>query len=97
MTRRAAALLLLAAILSGCGAVDPYATLARLPQPGQPPGQRVGICYNGLRSSPARVQAEAQRECAANTLATPVDTDWYMDTCPLLLPSRASFVCTAKK
>jgi hypothetical protein len=97
MTRRAAALLLLAAILSGCGAVDPYATLARAPQPGQPPGQRVGICYNGMRSSPAQIQAEAQRECAANTLAEPVDTDWYMDTCPLLLASRATFVCTAKK
>jgi len=97
MTRRAVALLLLAAALSGCGAVDPYATLARAPQPGQPPGQRVGICYNGLRSSPAQIHAEAQRECAANTLAEPVDTDWYMDTCPLLLASRATFVCIAKK
>jgi hypothetical protein len=43
------------------------------------------------------VQAEAQRECAANTLAEPVDTDWYMESCPLLLASRATFVCTAKK
>jgi hypothetical protein len=43
------------------------------------------------------VQAEAQRECAAGTLPEPVDTDWYMETCPLLLPSRATFVCTAKK
>jgi hypothetical protein len=50
-----------------------------------------------LRSSSTQVQAEAQRECAANTLAEPVDTDWYMETCPLLLPSRATFVCTAKK
>jgi hypothetical protein len=97
MTCRTVALLLLAAILSGCGAVDPYATLARAPQPGQPPGQRVGICYNGMRSSSSQIQAEAQRECAANTLAEPVDTDWYMDTCPLLLASRATFVCTAKK
>jgi hypothetical protein len=97
MTRRTATLLLLAAILGGCGAVDPYATLARGFQAGQPIGQRVGICYNGLRSSTAQVQAEAQRECAADTLAQPVDTDWYMETCPLLLPSRATFVCTAKK
>ena len=66
-------------------------------QAGQPIGQRVGICYNGLRSSPAQIQAEAQRECAPNTLAAPVDTDWYMDTCPLLSASRATFVCTAKK
>jgi len=97
MTRRAVALVLLAAILGGCGAVDPYATLPRGFQAGQPIGQRVGICYNGLRSSPVQIQAEAQRECAPNTLAAPVDTDWYMDTCPLLSASRATFVCTAKK
>jgi hypothetical protein len=97
MSRRGAVLLLLAAALGGCGTLDPYATVARAVHPGQPAGPRVGICYNGLRSSAAAVQAEAQRECAANTLAQPVDTDWYMETCPLLLPSRATFVCSAKK
>ena len=91
------AIVLLAAALGGCGAVEPYATVARALQPGQPTGQRVGICYNGLRSSLERVQEEAQRECAPNTLAEPIDTDWYMETCPLLLASRATFVCTAKK
>jgi hypothetical protein len=91
------AILLLAAGLAGCGAVDPYATVARAPQPGQPTGQRVGICYNGLRSSLERVREEAQRECAAGTVAEPVDTDWYMEICPLLVPTRATFVCTAKK
>ena len=93
MTRRVV-LLLLAASLGSCA---PYATLPRGFQAGQPVGQRVGICYNGLRSSLAQTQAEAQRECAPNTLAQPVDTDWYMETCPLLLPSRATFVCVAKK
>jgi hypothetical protein len=97
MSRRGAALLLLAAVLGGCGTLDPYATVARPVHPGQPTGPRVGICYNGLRSSSASVQAEAQRECAAGTLPEPVDTDWYMENCPLLLPSRATFVCTAKK
>ena len=95
MNRFAAALLV--AILSGCGALEPYATVARAPRPGQPTGQRVGICYNRLRSTLAQVQAEAQRECAPNTLAEPIDTDWYMETCPLLLPARATFVCTTKK
>jgi hypothetical protein len=94
MTRRAAALLLLTATLGGC---DPYATLPRAAQTGQTAGPRVGICYNSLRSSPAQIQAEAQRDCAADTLAEPVDSDWYMETCPLLLPTRATFVCTAKK
>ena len=94
MTRRPAALLLLAVSLGGCA---PYATLPRGFQAGQPIGQRVGICYNTLRSSPAQTQAEAQGECAPNTVAEPVDSDWYMETCPLLLPTRATFVCVAKK
>ena len=94
---RLAIAVLLAAILAGCGALDPYATVPRGFQAGQPVGPRVGICYNRLRSTPAQVQGEAQRECAANTLAEPVDTDWYMETCPLLSPARATFVCTAKK
>ena len=95
MIHRPTVLLLIAvALLGGC---DPYATLPRGHKAGQPIGPRVGICYNGLRSSSDQVQAEAQRECAANTLAEPVDADWYMETCPLLLPVRATFVCTAKK
>ena len=90
-------LLVAAATLAGCGAVDPYPTVARAPLPGQPAGQRVGICYNTLRTTLARVQAEAQQECAANTVAEPVDTDWYLQNCPLLLPGRASFICRPRK
>ena len=86
-----------AAALAGCGALEPYSTLPRAVQPGQPAGQRVGICYNTLQSSLAQVQGQAQRECAPGTMAEAVDTDWYMQTCPLLLPARATFVCTAKK
>ena len=33
----------------------------------------------------------------ANTVAEPADTDWYMQICPLLLPPRASFVCTPRE
>jgi hypothetical protein len=43
------------------------------------------------------VQAQAQQECSADTVASPIDTDWYLQNCPLLLPSHATFVCTAKK
>ena len=89
--------LLAVAILAGCGVLDPYSTAPQVVRPGQPTGQRVGICYNTLSSSLDLVQAEAQRECAPGTVAEPVDTDWYMQTCPLLLPTRATFVCTAKK
>ena len=92
---RAALILLLLTSLGGCGAIDPYPTVPRVAQPGQPPGQRVAICYNTMKSSLAQVQTEAQQECAANTLAAPVDTDWHMHNCPLLLPARATFVCRA--
>lgn len=97
MSLRAALLLIAAAALSGCGSLDPYATLPQTTAPGQPLGQRVGICYNSLRSNFAQLQAEAQRECAAGTEAQSVDTDWYMQYCPLLLPARATFVCAPKK
>ena len=98
MSRRAGVLsLLAAATLAGCGFLDPYDVPPRASQPGQPAGQRIGICYNTLHSSLPQVQAEAQQQCAANTMAQPVDTDWYMDACPLLLPARATFVCTPKK
>ena len=90
-------LLVAAAVLGGCGALTPYATVGRLAQPGQPTGQRVGICYNTFRTTLPEVHAEAQRECAADATAQPVDSDWYMDMCPLLLPARATFVCVAKK
>jgi hypothetical protein len=90
-------LLVAVAVLGGCGSCSPYATVPRTAEPGQPPGQRVGICYNTLHSTPTQVQAEAQRECAADTVPEPVDTDWHMQMCPLLLPARATFVCVPKK
>jgi hypothetical protein len=85
------------ATLAGCSAFNPYATVARPSEAGQPAGARVGICYNTLTSSLAALQKAAQQECAAGTTAEPVDTDWHMQVCPLLLPARATFVCVAKK
>jgi hypothetical protein len=89
--------LLAAAAAGGCTALDPFATQPREAQPGQPAGTRVGICYNTLKTSLPAVQVEAQRECPKETRAEPVDTDWYLQTCPVLLPARASFVCLPKK
>ena len=96
MIRGAAAFLLaLAATLAGCSALDPYPASPRAARPGALPGPRVAICYNTLATPLAQVQLEAQQECAANTVAEPVDTDWYMQNCPVLLPARATFVCRA--
>jgi hypothetical protein len=98
MTRLAGALLLLAAAaLGACNLLDPFPTTARGAQTGQPAGERIGVCYNTMTTTLAAVREQAQQQCTAGTLAEPVDTDWYLQTCPLLLPSRASFVCVGKK
>jgi hypothetical protein len=57
----------------------------------------VAICYSTLVSTLDEVQVAAQQECPSDTTATPFDTDWHLQYCPLLLPARATFVCAAKK
>jgi hypothetical protein len=79
--------------LAGCGALGPYATLPAAAMPDQPAGGRVAICYNPLRTPEPAVAADAARECPAGSAPERVDTDYYLDTCPLLLPARATFVC----
>jgi hypothetical protein len=86
-----------AALLAGCGALNPYATYPAPATPGQPAGARVAICYNGLHTSRETAQAEAQKECPAGTAAERVDTDHILNYCPLLLPAHATFVCAAEK
>lgn len=84
--------------LAGCSALDPYPTYPQQPQAGaKDAGPRVAICYDGLVSSKDAVQKAAQGECAPDTTAARVDTDWKLDFCPVLLPARATFVCTPKK
>jgi hypothetical protein len=84
--------------LTGCSALEPYPAFPAEARPGEADGgPRVAICYDTLVSSLDQVQAAAQQECAPNTQATPVRTDWYLQYCPLLLPARATFVCTAGK
>jgi hypothetical protein len=95
VTARVLALL----VLTSCrGTLQPYPTVPPDPRPGEADaGPRVAICYDTIVSSLDQVQATAQRECAANTQATPLRTDWYLQYCPLLLPVRATFVCTPNK
>ena len=92
------ALLAAAAGISACSALDPYPTY---PQPAaagvEDAGTRVAICYDAVVSSRTAIQKAAQDECGPNTLPMRVDTDYKLDYCPLLLPGRATFVCTPKK
>ena len=89
---------LLLAVLAGCSALEPFATFPRAAQPGEDAAlTRVSICYDTFVSSLDQVQAAAQQECAADTVATYSSTDWYLQWCPLLLPARATYMCTPKK
>lgn len=93
----AGAILVIAA-LAGCSALEPYATYPRAARPGEDAAlTRVAICYDTFVSSLDQVQVAAQQECAANTVATYSSTDWYLQYCPLLLPARATYLCTPKK
>jgi hypothetical protein len=93
-----AGIILILAPLTGCSALDPYATYPRTARPGEDAAlTRVAICYDTFVSSLDQVQAAAQQECAADTIATYSSTDWYLQFCPLLLPARATYMCTPKK
>jgi hypothetical protein len=97
VTRTAGAVWLLAA-LAGCSAFEPYATYPRAARPGEDTSlTRVAICYDTFVSSLDQVQAAAQQECPADTVATYSSTDWYLQFCPLLLPARATYICAPKK
>jgi hypothetical protein len=92
--------LALAALLgvAGCSALAPYPTVPPAPSPGATAaGTRVSICYDALASSREEVRARAQRECPAHTQARFAATDLRMNHCPILLPARATFVCTPRQ
>jgi len=90
--------ILLLAALACCSALEPYATYPRAARPGEDTSlTRVAICYDTFVSSLDQVQAAAQQECAADTVATYSSTDWYLQFCPLLLPARATYMCAPKK
>ena len=60
-------------------------------------GPRVAICYDGTANALPTAQQEAQDECGPDTLANLIDTDGRLSSCPLLLPTRVTFVCQPKK
>jgi hypothetical protein len=98
IARPPAALLAAGMALTGCGALQPYPTYPANALSGEvDAGPRVAICYDALVSTLDEVQAAAQQECAANSEAKSVGTDWYLQYCPLFLPARATFVCAPKK
>lgn len=96
MTSRSRAVLAVALLgLAGCNLIAPYPT-APAAVAANDPGPRVAICYNPVHSTLQQVRALAQQECGVGGAAEPVDTDWRMDDCAVLLPTRATFICTRK-
>jgi hypothetical protein len=92
------AFLLAIAALAGCSQLQPYATYPRAARAGEvDAGARVAVCRDPLVSSLDDAQRVAQEECAADTTAIYSSTDLYLQNCPLLLPARATYVCTPKQ
>jgi hypothetical protein len=91
-------LLLLLATAAGCSGFTPYPVAPRGLELGEKsPGQRVAVCYNGLKTPPEEVQKLAQEQCPSSTMAERFDTDYRMDDCPLMTPARATFLCKTAK
>jgi hypothetical protein len=89
-------ILCLCALLPGsCGSlVAPYEGVPREPEPGViDAGPRVGVCYNGIFTTPQEVRRVAQEACGPSAAPQPIEQDMRL-SCPLLTPVRASFVCT---
>jgi hypothetical protein len=97
MRARRLSALLLAAFVSGCSALTPFATAPLAPDPkDKTPGARVAICYNPLKTPPEKLQELGQAQCIGDTVAEKVGTDYRLDDCPVLTPGRATFVCKPK-
>jgi hypothetical protein len=86
-------------LVCACSALTPFPSTPTTPAAGVvDPRQRVGICYNGLKTSPEALQQAAQVECLGDTVAERVGgVDYWLDACPVVVPGRATFACTPKK
>lgn len=87
--------LLLPLALAACGTpLPPYETA--------PPAVsaadqtvRIALCYNGLTTSEEQLNALARESCGPGMKAKPAGHDFNLSHCPVLMPERAIFSCTA--
>ena len=90
--------MLLAFVVAGCSGFQPFVTAPPSLSAGQKdPGPRVAICYNSYKTEPEKVRALAQSQCPSGTTAERIDTDYWLETCPVMTPGRATFVCKPVK
>lgn len=84
----------LALLLAGCNLVQPYDTVGRtVPNDVIEEGDRVGVCYNAVFTTPARIREIAAETCGPGTTPNLIGQDMRL-ACPVLTPVRATFVCT---
>ena len=90
--------LLLALAVAGCAEqVAPYESIPRAPRRGANESvPRIGVCYNAVFSRPEEVRAVAEEACG--TIGKPVLAEQDLRlACPLLTPTRATFMCVAEE
>lgn len=82
--------------LAACGMLPPYETVPPpLKRGEQNPGQRVSVCYNPLTTTTEKVRALAAESCGTGMTPKPIEGSIGLNSCPLLIPERGTFLCTA--
>jgi hypothetical protein len=82
--------------LARCGsALPPFETVPLPAAPGESPEPRVSVCYNFLTASAEQVQGVAAASCSPGATPQPVARDVSLNYCPVLIPTRATFICAA--
>ena len=90
---RRSVLLALAALTASCGSlVAPFQGVPRVPAGVSDVGDRIGVCYNKLFSTPEEVHAVAVDACGPDTTPQLIEQDERL-SCPLLTPVRATYQC----
>lgn len=85
-----------ALLLAGCGLFQPFEGVPRAAPPdAHEPGERIAICYNAMFSTPEKIRALAAETCGPGTRPLLVGQDLRL-ACPLLTPTRATFVCASE-
>jgi len=89
---------LVTVVVTGCSGFTPFpAPPPALGYGVKDPGPRVAICYNGLKTTDQEIRQLGQEQCPPNTVAEPLGTDYQFDNCPLMTPTRATFLCKTAK
>jgi hypothetical protein len=90
---RRAGLLALVMLTASCGSlVEPFQGVPRLPEGSADIGDRIGVCYNKIFSTPEQVRVVAAEACGPDTTPQLLEQDLRL-SCPLLTPARATFQC----